>query len=200
MGNATSRSGKPRVQSDLDALSFSKATGLYPYCPWSERLVRRLILRGRVAPRYPGADEPTEVQRDECLICFLYYPMLNSTVCCGKQICTECFLQIRPPKLHHSEDCPFCKTPSFDISFKGPKSSEQRRMEELEEQRVMRAWEAAQRQNCEHEEDHSLLNLMTSTSKPTQSLKEPRQIPVTNVLLPPELHPVTFETLSGHVH
>lgn len=31
----------------------------------------------------------------ECPICFLYYEMLNTSKCCGKRVCTECFLQAR---------------------------------------------------------------------------------------------------------
>lgn len=32
---------------------------LYETCPWEERVVRRWIMEGIVAPRYPGADAPS---------------------------------------------------------------------------------------------------------------------------------------------
>lgn len=32
---------------------------------------------------------------EECPICFLSYPLLNTSRCCGKRVCTECFLQAR---------------------------------------------------------------------------------------------------------
>lgn len=38
--------------------SFSRPSGLYPLNgPWDERAVRRLILEGKLAPRFPGLEE-----------------------------------------------------------------------------------------------------------------------------------------------
>ncbi|KAI8097021.1 uncharacterized protein BX664DRAFT_325419 [Halteromyces radiatus] len=54
----------------------------------------------------------------ECPICFLFYPpFINRTRCCGKVICTECFLQLKrsvdSPSL--PIPCPFCIQPHLGI-------------------------------------------------------------------------------------
>ena len=36
-------------------------------------------------------------QLEECPICLLNYPALNTTRCCCKGICTECYLQVWAP-------------------------------------------------------------------------------------------------------
>lgn len=73
----------------------------------------------------------------ECPICFLDYPRLNNTSCCGYDICTECFVQIKrnPPHMPtasadhaadvldlHSEPaaCPFCCHTDFGVVFEAP--------------------------------------------------------------------------------
>lgn len=53
----------------------------------------------------------------------LVYPVLNETKCCAARLCTECYLQIRPPR-HSKEPCPFCKHRKFDAVFVGPKASD----------------------------------------------------------------------------
>ncbi|CAM9923390.1 unnamed protein product, partial [Choristocarpus tenellus] len=35
---------------------YCKPTGLYDTCPWEERVVKRWIYEGHVAPRFPGRD------------------------------------------------------------------------------------------------------------------------------------------------
>lgn len=37
-------------------------------------------------------------QLEECPICFMGYPMLNTSICCLQRVCTECFLQVRPSR------------------------------------------------------------------------------------------------------
>jgi hypothetical protein len=32
---------------------------------------------------------------EECPICFLHYPALNTSDCCTQRICTECILKVR---------------------------------------------------------------------------------------------------------
>lgn len=89
---------------------YTKPSGLYPSCTWDAKVVRRLILRHELAPRYPGLDEVRGDGYDdeECPICMLAYPILNATKCCKGRLCTECYLQIRPQR-HNKEACPFCK-------------------------------------------------------------------------------------------
>ncbi|KAE8774225.1 protein SIP5-like [Hordeum vulgare] len=61
----------------------------------SDRL-RRLIRSGDLAPCFDASDE--DARAVECPICFHFYPSLNRSNCCGKGICTECFLQLMPSK------------------------------------------------------------------------------------------------------
>ncbi|KAF2863812.1 hypothetical protein K470DRAFT_254700 [Piedraia hortae CBS 480.64] len=79
----------------------------------------------------------------ECEICFHYYPrFMNQALCCGKMICSECFVQIKRSKPHpiHGGDhhdapfaedeadnlvsdpanCPFCMSQNFCISYNPP--------------------------------------------------------------------------------
>lgn len=74
----------------------------------------------------------------ECPICFLEYPRLNNTNCCGYDICTECFVQIKrnPPHPPHANSdhcaadvlelnsepaaCPFCCHTDFGVVFEAP--------------------------------------------------------------------------------
>ena len=81
--------------------------------------LRRLIIEGKLAPCFPGCEEPALapelrtlkplVQKllrnkgceeplgevlEECPICFLHYMVLNTSRCCAKRVCTECFLQV----------------------------------------------------------------------------------------------------------
>lgn len=41
---------------------FTKPTGLYPTCPWDAKAVQRLILDGKLAPRFPGLEEKHKVR------------------------------------------------------------------------------------------------------------------------------------------
>lgn len=50
MGN---KFGKSSVDS-----KFTKPTGLYPTCEWDDKTVKKLINKKKVAPRYPGREEP----------------------------------------------------------------------------------------------------------------------------------------------
>jgi hypothetical protein len=49
---------------------FTKSTGLYPTCEWDDKTVKKLISKKKVAPRYPGREDPGP-DLDECPICFL---------------------------------------------------------------------------------------------------------------------------------
>uniref|UniRef100_A0A0E0ACN6 Uncharacterized protein n=1 Tax=Oryza glumipatula TaxID=40148 RepID=A0A0E0ACN6_9ORYZ len=59
--------------------------------------LRRLIRSGDLAPCFDAAEDDAGLDED-CPICFYFYPSLNRSKCCGKGICTECFLQLMPSK------------------------------------------------------------------------------------------------------
>ena len=51
---------------------------------------------------------------EECPICFLGYSEVNTTKCCNANICTECYLQVRPQKEKQST-CPFCSSDNLSV-------------------------------------------------------------------------------------
>ncbi|CAN8076422.1 unnamed protein product [Agarophyton chilense] len=141
MGNTSSVSLRLRRRriDDPAALDLPfKSSGLYPTCNWDDKLVRRLILRGDLAPRYPGEDDPSPNVREECPICMLVYPVLNQTKCCQARLCTECYLQIRPPR-HNKEPCPFCKYKRLDATCRGPRDAADLDREEMEQHNALQA-------------------------------------------------------------
>lgn len=93
-------------------------------------------------PGQPGPATPTQLiwlyrNTHECPICFLVYPRLNNTRCCGQGICTECFVQIKrnpphPPYNDNNEaadvldlfsepaDCPYCAQSDLGVTFDAP--------------------------------------------------------------------------------
>ncbi|XP_010268399.1 PREDICTED: uncharacterized protein LOC104605362 isoform X2 [Nelumbo nucifera] len=101
--------------------------------------LRKLILSQKLAPCFDGIEESNNPDLEECPICFFYYPSLNRSRCCTKGICTECFLQMRPSNAMHSPQCPFCKTPSYAVEYRGARTQEEKGLEQAEEQRVIEA-------------------------------------------------------------
>jgi len=122
-----------------DAAKYGTPNGLYATCAWDLKAVRKLILDKKLAPFFPPHEERVSHDLDECPICFMFYVGgLNRTKCCHKDICTECFLQIKKPGTSLAESmCPFCNRPRFTVVFLGPKTPEERAREETEEQKVL---------------------------------------------------------------
>ncbi|PXF40654.1 Protein SIP5 [Gracilariopsis chorda] len=169
MGNSSSvplrlRRRRYEEPSPIDLL-YTKSSGLYPTCSWDDKHVRRLILRGELAPRYPGKDDPTSTVREECPICMLIYPVLNQTKCCSARLCTECYLQIRPPR-HNKEPCPFCKYKRLEATCKGPRSADDLDREERDQ---ISALEAIKRASAAALSADPARNLITAPPRPTPS-------------------------------
>ncbi|CAG9462632.1 unnamed protein product [Pedinophyceae sp. YPF-701] len=140
-------------ENELDE-SVLKPQGLYnnPYI--DHRRLRKLILRRRLAPCFSGRDEDAaagaasgddgkRATLDECPICMLYYPSLNRTRCCQKEMCTECFLQLKIPAPDSTYACPFCKKECFYVTYR-PKTTEEREAELRTERAVEEAKVKAQ--------------------------------------------------------
>ena len=56
---------------ERDEVKFSSPNGLYPTCSWDMKVVKKLIVEKKIAPFYPGSEERTSKELDECPICFL---------------------------------------------------------------------------------------------------------------------------------
>lgn len=134
---------------------FTRPQGLYQHRDVDHRRLRRLILDSKLAPCFPGAEDPA-VDLDECPICFLFYPSLNRSKCCTKGICTECFLQIKSPHSARPTQCPFCKTSSYAVEYRGARTVEEKGIEQAEEQKVIEA-KIRIRQKELHDEEERLL-------------------------------------------
>lgn len=130
---------------------YTKPQGLYQNRDVDHKKLRKLILDAKLAPCYPGGEEST-VDLDECPICFLYYPSLNRSRCCLKGICTECFLQMKPPNSSRPTQCPFCKTSNYAVEYRGAKTQEEKGIEQAEEQKVIEAKIRMRQQELQAEE------------------------------------------------
>jgi len=98
-------------QNQLD--KKTQDSGLYNDCEWDDKAIRRLIAEGRLAARMKG-DEYCRIGTEECPICFLGYSEVNTTKCCNANLCTECYLQVRPQKEKLST-CPFCNCNNLSV-------------------------------------------------------------------------------------
>ncbi|THU52923.1 hypothetical protein C4D60_Mb10t09010 [Musa balbisiana] len=117
---------------------YTRPQGLYVLKDIDHKKLRKLILESKLAPCYPGLEDYS-FTLEECPICFLYYPSLNRSRCCMKGICTECFLQMKPPHSTRPTQCPFCKTSNYAVEYRGAKTKEEKGMEQVEEQMVIEA-------------------------------------------------------------
>lgn len=131
---------------------YTRPQGLYVHKDVDIKKLRKLILESKLAPCYPG-DEECCHDREECPICFLYYPSLNRSRCCMKGICTECFLQMKNPNSTRPTQCPFCKTSNYAVEYRGVKSKEEKGLEQIEEQRVIEAKIRMRQQELQDEEE-----------------------------------------------
>lgn len=157
MGQSNS-SLKPSKSVSNDPIRGYKPTGLYSDFFWDLKVVKKLVGERKLAPMVKGLDEE-QPKSDECPICYLYYPLLNFTQCCDKEICTECLLQIKKPNSLDIE-CPYCLHAKLKTVFRGPKS-EGRRLSELEEQRKVEALQEKMREE-ERERDAQRIQAISS--------------------------------------
>ncbi|KAK7324439.1 hypothetical protein VNO77_27986 [Canavalia gladiata] len=142
---------------------YTRPQGLYNHKDVDHKKLRKLILESKLAPCYPG-DEDSAYDREECPICFLYYPSLNRSRCCTKSICTECFLQMKVPNSTRPTQCPFCKTANYAVEYRGVKSKEEKGLEQIEEQRVIEAKIRMRQQEMQDEEERMHKRLEMSSS------------------------------------
>ncbi|KAK8469363.1 hypothetical protein PHAVU_005G060550 [Phaseolus vulgaris] len=142
---------------------YTRPQGLYNHKDVDHKKLRKLILESKLAPCYPG-DEESVYDREECPICFLYYPSLNRSRCCAKSICTECFLQMKVPNSTRPTQCPFCKTANYAVEYRGVKSKEEKGLEQIEEQRVIEAKIRIRQQELQDEEEKMHKRLEMSSS------------------------------------
>lgn len=81
---------------------------------------------GKIAARLKGTEERVSCTDRECPICFFNYSEINVTKCCQANICTECYLQVRPQKSgtknksgKSNHNCPFCNASKLHVTVAG---------------------------------------------------------------------------------
>ncbi|KAF8080665.1 hypothetical protein N665_0929s0018 [Sinapis alba] len=127
--------------------------------------LKKLILESKLAPCYPGAEESSSHDLEECPICYLYYPSLNRSRCCMKSICTECFLRMKNPSSSQPTQCPYCKTSNYAVEYRGGKTKEEKSIEQIEEQRVIEAKIRIRQKEAEEEEERMHKRLESPSSR-----------------------------------
>lgn len=162
MGNKLAR--RRQVVED----KYTRPQGLYQHRDVDHKKLRKLILDSKLAPCYPG-DDDCDVDLEECPICFLYYPSLNRSRCCAKGICTECFLQMKPPQATRPTQCPFCKTPNYAVEYRGARTKEEKGKEQIEEQMVIEAKIRMLQQERQDEEERSKKKMKKQESLPSMT-------------------------------
>ena len=111
---------------------------LYDTCHWEDKAIRKLVGDGKIAARLRGTENRTSDSDRECPICFLHYSEINVTKCCHANICSECYLQVRPQK-EKSSTCPFCNNQKLQITIAKRMEEDQIHEREAEEQRLIEA-------------------------------------------------------------
>ena len=114
MGNLSSLASPPVKVISTFVEDDLKPSGLYSSTPfYTSKQIRLLISTGSLTPRTFGRNNPKTLSSGavdvECPICFLFYDQsrINSAQCCDKNICTECYLQVKPSGSAGGV-CPFC--------------------------------------------------------------------------------------------
>ncbi|KAJ8904799.1 hypothetical protein NDN08_001314 [Rhodosorus marinus] len=90
-----------------------------------------------VAPNVEGQDEKSRKYPEECPICMMYFPALNSHACCGQKICTKCLRKVRSLGADRKEwVCPFCMFRGPKVTYNGPLSEEELRRQSEERRKI----------------------------------------------------------------
>lgn len=130
--------------------------------------LKKLILESKLAPCYPGDEESSCHDLEECPICYLYYPSLNRSRCCLKSICTECFLRMKNPSSSQPTQCPYCKTSNYAVEYRGGKTKEEKSIEQIEEQRVIEAKIRIRQKEAEEDEERMQKRLESPSSRTSE--------------------------------
>jgi DNA-directed RNA polymerase subunit RPC12/RpoP len=180
-----SENGKKQMRQNVDCpvcvshdfvVSLHHHHRLYKTCQWDNKVLRRLIGDGKLASRKTtssigaglpaGGGAPSSTTASvsasswECPICFCNYDEINRTTCCEKEICTECYLQLKPPQKNANVSCPYCV---------GQRLKVERCLESAPKEVVVVAPKPASTSTSEEEGKDSLhyTSMMTAPSSPS---------------------------------
>ena len=123
-----------------------------------------------MAARLPGQEVRRQETDTECPICFLNYAQVNQTKCCQASLCTECYLQVRPPK--ERVVCPFCNSPNLTVTLQQTLSPQAVKERQAEEQRAL---EASLRMRNQSRNSSSTANDENGNSKSNNNEEDPEK-------------------------
>ncbi|KAF1001481.1 hypothetical protein AG4045_026323 [Apium graveolens] len=123
---------------------YTKPQGLYQHKDVDHKKLRKLILDSKLAPCYPGLDDPSvssNFDLEECPICFLLVLLLS------------CVVGLEYILFLDNKRCPFCKTSNYAVEYRGVKTKEEKGIEQIEEQRVIEAKIRMRQQELQDDEE-----------------------------------------------
>lgn len=102
------------------------------------RRVVRLVRRGELAAPCIGLDVRDDGAPEQCPICLMAFPALNTTRCCAARLCTQCYATLRPTRTVRPP-CPFCKHRRLEAVFCGARAESDLSRERDDERRASAA-------------------------------------------------------------
>eukprot|EP01096_Ripella_sp_DP13-Kostka_P012766 TRINITY_DN539_c0_g1_i1.p1 TRINITY_DN539_c0_g1~~TRINITY_DN539_c0_g1_i1.p1 ORF type:complete len:250 (-),score=94.18 TRINITY_DN539_c0_g1_i1:115-864(-) len=178
--SSSSSSSSRKNEPDEEFVPNCVPLGLYPECHWDLRTIRKMVKNGQIAPIVKGDSEASDLTADldECPICMLSYQDLNHTSCCKQIMCSECFLQLKPPT--GPSHCPFCNKDVLEVTY-STKSKEEREQDLQEKQAAKEAQERAHKIEEEMYEERrkssAALLINTSSSNLSEDYSSPPSVP-----------------------
>lgn len=88
----------------------SQTKGLYSKYKSSPSQISKSIKAKKISPIYEGIESDSISKKPNyamCEICYLFYPLVNRTKCCGHVICSECLCALF--NIDTENPCPFCR-------------------------------------------------------------------------------------------
>ncbi|KAJ6229027.1 protein sip5 [Anaeramoeba flamelloides] len=156
-------------------LEFSEPTyEIYKKITYNTNKAKELIKNDKLAPMFPPEMESTETSKQECSICYNYFPILNKNTCCSKGICTECFLQICPNIVNNlNVKCPFCRKTNYTVTYtkekKTSKETENDQNESVKFIEIIRHSNKKERETFENEFKEIVKKLLVIKRKELKS-------------------------------
>ena len=143
----------------------------------------------------------------ECPICFLHYSQVNVTQCCQADICTECYLQVRPQK-ERTSICPFCNHPKMCIKVAKTMDSAAVEERQMNEQKVIEAKIRAQNSSVNEDpsgfgsslEHNTAVRLMRARSESLSSAGDSENDVASIAMTPEDRQVLEEEIRAQHLH
>eukprot|EP00834_Sanchytrium_tribonematis_P000940 NODE_19_length_47148_cov_1.447810.p31 type:complete len:199 gc:universal NODE_19_length_47148_cov_1.447810:37837-38433(+) len=118
MGNSSSsthQKSNPVIDEQHMGYGYSISSTYLDHSHYDTQVVCDLIQKKYLCPFY--GDQSSSKSEEECPICFSELPSYNTTTCCKSNICTDCFVQMKPMDLKEQIGCPFCNSKPLSVKY-----------------------------------------------------------------------------------